>query len=125
MGRYYNGDINGKFWFGVQPSDDANFFGVSASEPSEIFYCFCKENLKDVEKGIKKCLKALGKNKEELDNFFKKNDCYNEKQITEETSIKTIEEVAELLSWYARLELGIKIRDCIKENGSCEFSAEL
>ena len=28
MGRYYNGDINGKFWFAVQNSNDANHFGV-------------------------------------------------------------------------------------------------
>jgi hypothetical protein len=28
MGRYYHGDIEGKFMFGVQSSDDADFFGV-------------------------------------------------------------------------------------------------
>jgi hypothetical protein len=28
------------------------------------------------------------------------------------------------LSEYADLCLGIKIRDCIKENGSCSFEAE-
>ena len=28
MGRYYHGDIEGKFWFGVQSSTDAEFFGV-------------------------------------------------------------------------------------------------
>jgi hypothetical protein len=28
MGRYYHGDIEGKFWFGVQSSYDADFFGV-------------------------------------------------------------------------------------------------
>ena len=35
MGRYYNGDIEGKFWFGVQSSDDADFFGKEG-EPSHI-----------------------------------------------------------------------------------------
>jgi hypothetical protein len=29
MGRYYNGDIEGKFWVAVQSSDDADFFGQS------------------------------------------------------------------------------------------------
>jgi hypothetical protein len=24
MGRHYSGDIDGKFWFAVQPSDDRN-----------------------------------------------------------------------------------------------------
>ena len=28
MGRYYEGDIDGKFWFGVQSSSDADYFGV-------------------------------------------------------------------------------------------------
>ena len=28
MGRYYFGDIEGKLWFGIQNSDDADFFGV-------------------------------------------------------------------------------------------------
>lgn len=27
MGRYYHGDINGKFWFGIQNSLDASHFG--------------------------------------------------------------------------------------------------
>ena len=28
------------------------------------------------------------------------------------------------LMWYARLELGVKIRDCIKEQGYCSYEAE-
>ena len=28
MGRYYHGDIDGKFWVAVQSSTDADFFGV-------------------------------------------------------------------------------------------------
>ena len=32
MGRYYTGDIEGKFWFGVQDSDDACHFGGSEIE---------------------------------------------------------------------------------------------
>jgi hypothetical protein len=28
MGRYYQGDIEGKFWFGCQSSDDGEFFGA-------------------------------------------------------------------------------------------------
>ena len=36
MGRYYYGDINGKFWFGVQSSTDASNFGGEAEE----LYCW-------------------------------------------------------------------------------------
>ena len=28
MGRYYTGDIEGKFWFGIQSSNSADRFGV-------------------------------------------------------------------------------------------------
>ena len=53
MGRYYSGDIEGKFWFGVQSSDDASFFGGEMYEPNYIEYEFSKEDLKDIKKGIK------------------------------------------------------------------------
>ena len=52
MGRYYQGDIEGKFWFGVQSSDDANNFGGSEievqdedGEVMELEYFFNKEDL--------------------------------------------------------------------------------
>ena len=123
MGRFYNGDIEGKFWFAVQPSDDADFFGVVGTQPEELNYSFEKEDLSKVEEGIKTCLKELGENKELLDNFFKDRDGYNEEMISKECRISE-EKVKGLLRWYARLELGIKIRDCIKKQDYCNFTAE-
>ena len=39
MGRYYNGDINGKFGFGCQSSDDGEYFGaVEDGEPNILHY---------------------------------------------------------------------------------------
>jgi len=41
MGRYYTGQISGKFWFAIQDSDDPSHFGV---EPDNIYYfhsCSC------------------------------------------------------------------------------------
>ena len=32
MGRYYSGDINGKFMFAVQPSDAGERFGATEQE---------------------------------------------------------------------------------------------
>ncbi len=125
MGRFYNGDIEGKFWFGVQSSNDADFFGVIGEEPYELGYSYEKENLPDVEKGIKECLEVLGEFKEKIDQFFKENDSYNEKMLCEYLKIETEEEVKTLLEYYARLELGIKIRDCINAQGDCNFTAEL
>ena len=52
MGRYYSGDIDGKFWFGVQSSTDADFFGVQG-EPRYYNYYFQKENLPKVVEGLR------------------------------------------------------------------------
>jgi hypothetical protein len=41
MGRYYYGDIQGKFWFGVQNSDDASYFGVEPEYLYEFLDCGC------------------------------------------------------------------------------------
>ena len=59
MGRYYNGDIEGKFWFAVQSSDDADYFGVQG-EARFLNYYFMTEDLPKIEAGIKKCKKYLG-----------------------------------------------------------------
>ena len=126
MGRYYNGDIEGKFWFGVQSSDDADFFGSKGEEPNTFLnYHFTKdEHLKDIKKGIKECEKELGTWKEKLDKFFKDNNGYNAKMIEDQLELKK-EKSKELLEWYARLELGNQILECVMKQGDCSFEAEL
>lgn len=129
MGRYYSGDIEGKFWFGVQSSHDADFFGVEG-EAHHISYYFDEDNLADVEEGIQRCLEVLEDNKEILDTFFDKNNAYNDQMLIEDFfknhgKTVTTNDVREMLKWYARLGLGKKIFECIKENGECNFEAEL
>jgi hypothetical protein len=124
MGRYYNGDIEGKFWFGVQPSDDASFFGGEEQEPGFIRYYFGKEHLPEIKDGLKKCLEELGVYKKPLDDFFAENNMYSDETLRKQLDV-TEKTVRELLEWYARYELGKKIEKCVKENGSCEFDAEL
>lgn len=119
MGRYYSGDIEGKFWFALQNSNAADRFGVCGEEPSYIQYHFEEDNLEDVEAEIKKIEEALGDKVRIIDEFFEANNGYND-QMLEEAGI-TKEELKE----YADLGLGKKIRDCIKDNGSCDFEAEL
>ena len=42
MGRFYNGDINGKFWFGVQSSDDiSNLLDIDSEMVCEWYGCGC------------------------------------------------------------------------------------
>jgi hypothetical protein len=133
MGRYYTGDIEGKFWFGVQDSNDARFFGGDESEPSYIEYFFDGNDLDDIKFGIQECTKALGKNLNKLNTFFKKNDCYSDEQLTEylgidanKEEVKGIHtrELQEILTWYARLDLGRKILKCVQKHGDCSFQAE-
>jgi len=52
MGRYYYGDIDGKFWFGVQSSDAADRFGKTGHAPSHLEYYFEIDDLPMVGKEI-------------------------------------------------------------------------
>lgn len=129
MGRYYHGDIEGKFMFGVQSSTDADFFGVEG-EATHLSYGFNAEDLPKVEEGIKECEGVLGEYLEHIDKFFKENDSFSSerlsKYLTELLGKNVTEENTRFnLEWYARLELGREIRDCVKENDYCGFEAEL
>lgn len=42
MGRYYSGNIGGKFWFGVQCSADAENFGGRIHRYQQYAYCGCR-----------------------------------------------------------------------------------
>lgn len=119
MGRYYSGDIEGKFWFALQSSDAADRFGVTGEEPNYITYYFDEDNLEDVEAEIKNIEESLGDKIATLDKFFEENNGYNDEMI-EKIGITKDE-----LRDYADLGLGKQIRDCIKETSSCSFEAEL
>jgi hypothetical protein len=119
MGRYYSGDIEGKFWFALQDSDAADRFGVEGDQPNYITYYFDEDNLEDVEAEIKNIEETLGDKIATLDKFFEENNGYNDEMI-EKIGITKDE-----LRNYADLDLGKQIRDCIVKTGSCSFEAEL
>ena len=134
MGRRYLGDIEGKFWVGVQDSDDASFFGGCENEPSYLEYYFTTDDLPDIKKGIEECRQRLGANRKKLSTFFKEHNSYTDKQLAdylgiavskEEADRASIPALQEILKWYARLELGEKIEKCVKKTGECCFEAEL
>lgn len=118
MGRYYTGDIDGKFWFAVQSSDAADRFGVFGEKPNYLTYYFDEDNLEDIETEIADIEESLGDKLKILDDFFAKANGYTDKEL------KDIGISPNDLSDYADLELGRKIRDCVKEHGSCSFDAE-
>ena len=123
MGRYYDGDIEGKYMFGRQSSDDADFFGQSGT-PEFINYYFKKEDISTVRERLLECLKILGNAKPKIDKFFKKNDSFNNQMFEEEFGWD-VEKTNNNLEWYARFELGKKIYKHLKDNDYCSFQAEL
>ena len=132
MGRYYQGDISGKFWFGVQSSDDANHFGGSEIElvdeetddAYELEYFFSMDDIESINEGIKTCIEDLGEYKEKLDEFFKGVHSYNDEKVMEHLGIDK-PKYRSLMETYARLQLGNQIKVCVWEKGQCNFTAEL
>jgi hypothetical protein len=129
MGRYYQGDIEGKFWFAVQSSADPEFFSPShIDELSEedcgmILWEFEKEDLPNIKKGIRECNSKLGSWGKKLDTFFASRDSYNDEMLTK--ALGTSEKkVRSLLKWYARRGLGCQILRCVEELGHCYFEGE-
>jgi hypothetical protein len=118
MGRYFMGDIEGKFWFGLQSSDCADRFGAQGYQPEVLKYFFEKSDLELVEQEIADIEKSLGDKLKVIDDFFETNNGYNDTMLAD-ANITNQE-----LSEYADLGMGKKIRDCIIENGSCSFEAE-
>jgi hypothetical protein len=125
MGRYYTGDINGKFAFGIQASDDADFFGQIGSQPNYLEYEYTTEDLPNIKKGLATCKKELGNYKKKIDKYFNDNPCYNDDEMAKSLDIITTAKLRELLQWYYRYQLGEKIYKQVKKTGSCSFEAEL
>ncbi|MBU6339708.1 MAG: hypothetical protein KGQ36_07060 [Rickettsiales bacterium] len=117
MGRYYFGDIEGKFAFAIQSSDAADRFGVSGEPPAILRYYFDSDNLYDVEEELKNILKNFG------DRFFDIRKAYHGFLSYEEKEELKIGD-SELSEFYD-FKLGLKIRRCIKLTGRCEFEAEI
>lgn len=119
MGRYYSGDIDGKFWFAVQPSNSADRFGVTGNVPEYIEYTFEDSDKEGVKRELKKIEDALGDQLEKLENFFNASTSYSDDMLTE-NGIDSRN-----LRDYADYKLGQQILKCIEDKGYCEFTAEL
>ena len=69
MGRYYYGNITGKFWFGVQDSCDATNFGVEPKD--ELCYACCGCLTDEEESYCNMCYESYDDHKKE---YLKDND---------------------------------------------------
>lgn len=124
MGKYYSGDIEGKFWFGVQSSDSADRFGVQGYEPQYLEYWFQEDDLPSVQKELERIEKQFGEDFKKIKEFFEGRKVYNDEELAE--YLGTAEAFArQILKEYADYELGKKIEKSIIENGQCSFTAEL
>ena len=119
MGRYYSGDIEGKFWFGLQPSNAASRFGGQEFEPQYIEYYFNEDDLAKVDEEIEEIITTLGDKKKIIDDFFEGKISYKDEDL------EAIGITEDILRDYADLKLGIQIRDKIEASGQCCFQAEL
>ena len=119
MGRYYNGDIEGKFWFAVQSSDAADRFGATGYAPNYLEYYFVEDHKPELEAELKRIEQSLGEQLQMMHDFFDTNYSYSDDMLVE----KGID--VSKLSDYADYQLGKKILDCINQRGYCEFTAEI
>ena len=124
MGRWYSGDIEGKFWFAVQSSDAADRFGVTGVQPEELYYYFDIDSLPRVYQELSKIAKSLGSNLIPLHKFFKENTGYTDEKVAEYLGVE-LDVTKKMLKDYANFELGLKIAEAVQTNGQCEFTAEL
>ena len=117
MGRYYYGDIEGKFWFGVQSSTAPERFGC---EPNTeiINYYVDDDSVEVIKEELKSIEDKLGDNLQRFDSFFEKHNGYNDAMLLNEGLSP------ELLEDYADYGLGKKILECVEHNGTCSFTAE-
>ena len=123
MGRYYSGDIEGKFWFAVQSSNAADRFGSIGYEPGYLEYYFDEDNLPEVQQELKNIEEIISlENIKKLDDFFNNSEGYND-EILKKHNILDIWN--KYKSDYADYILGKKIEKCLLENKECSFQAEL
>jgi len=128
MGRYYTGDIEGKFVFGIQSSDAADRFGVTGQKPNYLEYYFDRDNLEGLQEGLKIIEDAFGAHKPALKIYF---DLYKIEDDAPLSFYSYIEQAGlpelteEQCFEYYDYALGRKILNCIQETGSCSFDAEL
>jgi hypothetical protein len=117
MGRYYFGDIEGKFMFAVQSSNAADRFGSMGYTPDVINYYFSEEHLPKIKEELAKLKDAHKK----VTKFFESigNDSYSDEML------KDYGLTEQDMGDYADYNLGSQIKQCIEENGSCFFEAEL
>lgn len=119
MGRYYNGDVDGKFMFAVQSSDAHKRFGAEELEPAYISYEISRDSYDDIVWELDSIDKG---SIERVSKMFEENEGYNDE--TEKQYNVTKEDLSE----YADYRLGKQVKDFFDDNPDldyCCFEAEI
>ena len=124
MGRYYYGDIEGKFMFGIQDSSAADRFGVIGQQPMELNYFFEDDDLETIQLELQAIESTLGDNLQKMIEFNEQNDYYNDEVLCEFLGVEKAD-LHTILSEYADWRLGKQIEERVLEDGQCEFTAEI
>jgi len=120
MGRYYSGDIEGKFMFAIQSSSAPERFGASESQ-NYIDYYIDGSQIDEVREEVKQIETEHADQIKCIDKMFDENNSYNE-TTKEEYGVTD-----EGLSEYADLRLGRQILEYLEDNPDCgcNIQAEL
>ncbi len=125
MGREYKGDIDGKMWTAVQPSNDADNFGVIGEPLGDLHYFFTEDNEDEINKELARCREVIGTdNLDIMDRYYKEHRTESHQDVDDLKSKIGDTEYKKLKEYYARIELGEQILACIRDNDTCSFSVE-
>ena len=120
MGRYYNGDVEGKFMFAVQDSNAHERFGAVEEESAYINYVVYRDSYAEICAELDS-IKHKG-HIEIVENMFDNERGYNDK-IKKQYGVSE-----EDLSEYADYEIGVQLKEFFDKNKDCDecrFEAEL
>jgi len=121
MGRYISGDIKHMFWIGTQNSDAASQFGGEEENNSIPYHYGSMEDF-DVER-LNKLIKQLNKKYNDIVHLeTEPGYLYGEE---DEGFDEGWWELVQNDTLVADVQLGLRIYQCIKKNGSCSFEAEI
>jgi hypothetical protein len=121
MGRYYSGDIEGKFMFAVQSSDAPERFGAVEVNPGYIDYYVSPDAIDEIRNELDSITSLCGDQILRVRNMFDNEMGYND------DTMKKYGVTKQGLSEYADYQLGKQILEFLEENEGfgCTIQAEL
>jgi len=120
MGRYYNGDVNGKFMFAIQSSDAHERFGAVEEKSNYINYVVYRDSYAEICAELD-AIKHKG-HIDKVDKMFSEEGGYND-EIKKKFGVSEKD-----LSEYADYEIGMQLKEFFDDNpdiDECRFDAEI